>query len=231
MINFRFLFFSFIFFFIFYPFSKVVAVAAAVTPGEGYCICATNCIPFSYNNEAELKNANTACGAKPCSSLYTFKQNAKCDVPSPVHCDCKSGCVNKTYTNTQVSLQVVEDFCKGTECGSKDESKKGACPESSASSGGGTSGKKEPDIVSLKNPLGLGKTVPAILGAIIKGALGIMGGLVLLMVVWGGVTWITAAGSPEKIKAGSQTILWALLGAIVTVASYMILNYIMKQFF
>lgn len=89
---------------------------------------------------------------------------------------------------------------------------------------------KDPDVVKLDNPLTIGKDVKVIIGTIIKGILGVMGALVLLMVVKGGGTWITAAGSPEKIKEGSQTILWALLGAIITAASYIILSGIMKFF-
>lgn len=89
---------------------------------------------------------------------------------------------------------------------------------------------KDPDVVKLDNPLTIGKDVKVIIGTIIKGILGVMGALVLLMVVKGGGTWILAAGSPEKVKEGSQTILWALLGAIITVASYIILSGIMKFF-
>ncbi len=90
--------------------------------------------------------------------------------------------------------------------------------------------KKDPGVVKLGNPLNLSTDVKVIIGTIIKGILGVMGGLVLLMVVYGGSGWLMAAGSPEKIKAGSQTILWALLGAIITTASYLILSGIMKFF-
>lgn len=90
--------------------------------------------------------------------------------------------------------------------------------------------KKDPDFVKLDNPLNLSTDVKVIIGTIIQGVLGIMGGLVLLMVVYGGTTWLMAAGNQEKVKAGSQTILWALLGAVITVASYIILSGIMKFF-
>ncbi len=90
--------------------------------------------------------------------------------------------------------------------------------------------KKDPGFVKLDNPLNLSTDVKVIIGTIIKGVLGIMGGLVLLLVVYGGSTWLMAAGNPEKVKAGSQTILWALLGAVITVASYIILSGIMKFF-
>jgi len=90
--------------------------------------------------------------------------------------------------------------------------------------------KKDPGFVKLDNPLNLSTDVKVIIGTVIKGVLGIMGGLVLLMVVQGGTTWLMAAGNPEKVKSGSQTILWALLGAVVTAASYIILSGIMKFF-
>ncbi|MFA6548144.1 MAG: hypothetical protein WCT11_04380 [Candidatus Magasanikbacteria bacterium] len=89
---------------------------------------------------------------------------------------------------------------------------------------------KDPGIVKLDNPLNLSTDIKVIIGTVIKGVLGVMGGLVLLMVVWGGTVWMSAAGNPEKVKSGSQTILWALLGAIITSASYIILSSIMKLF-
>jgi len=105
----------------------------------------------------------------------------------------------------------------------------GTCP-APAAAGGASTDKKDPGVVKLDNPLGISTDVKVIIGTIIKGVLGVMGGLVLLMVVYGGGAWITAAGNPEKVKAGSQTILWALLGAIITTASYIILGGIMKFF-
>ena len=143
---------------------------------------------------------------------------------------CADSAITAGYCTTTMYAPPSSITCSSTVFSSKDtcEGKPGT---PSAASAGASTDKKEPGVVELDNPLKLGKTVPAILGAIIKGALGIMGGLVLLMVVWGGTTWITAAGNPEKVKAGSQTILWALLGGILTVASYIILNNIVNQFF
>ena len=86
-----------------------------------------------------------------------------------------------------------------------------------------------PSSVKLENPIS-DITVTALIGRIIKTALGVMGGLTLLMVVWGGVTWINAAGNAEKITAGKNIIIWALLGAILTVSSYVILNTIFTYY-
>lgn len=86
--------------------------------------------------------------------------------------------------------------------------------------------------VKLDNPIGSNTgsdtEITTILGNIITAALGIMGGLVLLMIVWGGFTWLTGMGNPEKIKAGTNTITWAVLGAVVVLGSYFLLNLVLK---
>ncbi|MFA6424324.1 MAG: pilin [Candidatus Magasanikbacteria bacterium] len=200
---------------------------APTSEQTGICVCEKECKQFSYKDSTEWEAAKTACGLPTCNSKYPFKDDATCTVPSKVHCDCGGKCTDKEYVNTMESLKVVEDFCSGAECKSTGGVLSGACP---TAGGGATPDNKSPDFVTLDNPLALVTDVKVIIGTVIKGLLGIMGGLVLLMVVWGGTTWLTAAGNPEKVKAGSQTILWALLGAIITTASYIILNTVMKLF-
>lgn len=201
---------------------------------SGYCICASSCMIIKYSTPDDIAKANITCAADPCKSGFTFKEDSKCDAQIPMHCVCKAGCVDTTFDNTMDGSKKMDATCAA--CGDNKFAVSGACPASPASGSESPStpaspAKKGQDIVKLENPLAIGTSVPEIIGAIIKGILGVMGGLVLLMVVWGGTTWITAAGSPEKIKAGSQTILWALLGGILTVASYVILNNIVNQFF
>lgn len=86
--------------------------------------------------------------------------------------------------------------------------------------------------VTLDNPLGTNvnsdNAVPALVGVIIRGALGVVGSLVLLMVVWGGFTWLTAAGNPEKVKLGSNTMMWAVIGLVVIFSSYFALDFVLK---
>lgn len=101
--------------------------------------------------------------------------------------------------------------------------------KSSASTGDTGTDKKDASAVKLENPLQSGATdMPTLIGTIIKGLLGVMGGLMLLMIVWGGFQWLTAAGSPERVKSGTQTIIWAVIGAAITLSSYVVLNIILK---
>ncbi len=79
--------------------------------------------------------------------------------------------------------------------------------------------------VGLDNPLG-GTDIPPIISRIITHALGIVGALALLMFIWGGFIWMTAAGNTERVKKGMNTLLWATIGLVVIFASYVILKFI-----
>lgn len=86
-----------------------------------------------------------------------------------------------------------------------------------------------PATVTLHNPIGKdNETIPELIGVVVKGAMGVIGALVLLMFVWGGFQWLTSAGSPDKVKKGSQTMIWAAIGAILVFSSYIILGAVLK---
>jgi hypothetical protein len=77
----------------------------------------------------------------------------------------------------------------------------------------------------LSNPLQQKNlTVPSLIGTIIKAALGIIGSITLLMLVWGGFLWLTSAGNDERIQQGTQTMLWAVIGLAVVFSSYFLLT-------
>ena len=82
---------------------------------------------------------------------------------------------------------------------------------------------------SLDNPLGSNDLSPQqIYGRIIYAFMGVTGTVALLMFVIGGFQWMTAAGSPEKIKKGRDTLMWAVLGLVVIFSSYAILKAILE---
>lgn len=80
--------------------------------------------------------------------------------------------------------------------------------------------------IGLPNPLGT-SDLRIILGRVINIFLGGAGSFGLIMFVYGGFTWLTAAGSPEKIKKGRDTFLWATLGLVVMFGSYIFVRYIL----
>lgn len=52
--------------------------------------------------------------------------------------------------------------------------------------------------------------------------LGLSGTIVLVMFIWGGFVWLTAAGNPAKVKQGLDIMTWAVVGLIIVFASYAI---------
>ncbi len=83
----------------------------------------------------------------------------------------------------------------------------------------------DPNMVKLDNPLEGNKTeATQIISKVITTALGIIGALTLLMLVYGGFQWLTSAGNPEKVKMGTQTMVWAIIGVLLVFASYMLLS-------
>ncbi|MBI2443936.1 MAG: hypothetical protein HYV42_01680 [Candidatus Magasanikbacteria bacterium] len=78
---------------------------------------------------------------------------------------------------------------------------------------------------ALENPLTGDETnLAKIFGRILRYALGLLGALTLLMIVRGGHIMLTAAGNPEKIKKGTQTIMWAVIGVFLILASYFLMS-------
>lgn len=61
-------------------------------------------------------------------------------------------------------------------------------------------------------------------GGVVKYVLLLIGSVTLLMVVWGGFQWLTAAGNAEKIEQGSKTMLWAIIGVVAIFVSYVLLT-------
>lgn len=80
---------------------------------------------------------------------------------------------------------------------------------------------------ALYNPLGQ-RSIPQIIGFVIQAALGIAGSIALLMIVYGGFTWLMSQGEPDKIKKGQQTIVWSVLGIAVLFGANILATYIIN---
>lgn len=73
-------------------------------------------------------------------------------------------------------------------------------------------------------------SVSALFGRLVNGALGILGSIALVMFVYGGILWMTAAGDSAKSEKARDVVLWATLGATVIFASYAILKFVFEIF-
>lgn len=81
--------------------------------------------------------------------------------------------------------------------------------------------------VSVPNPLPNVNSVSSLVNNIIKGFLGVSGALALFFVFQGGITWMISRGNAEKVKAGKDMIVWAILGLVAIFLSYTIINIVL----
>ncbi len=72
----------------------------------------------------------------------------------------------------------------------------------------------------LDDPLTTGGDINVVIARLIQALLGVVGGLALLMFIWGGFLWLTSMGSPDKIKKGKDTLIWASIGIAMIIMSY-----------
>jgi len=90
-----------------------------------------------------------------------------------------------------------------------------------AEGGTGESG----DLTTLPNPLP-GLTPQTLIGKIINAIIGIVGSLALVMFIYGGFIWMTAAGSAEKVEKGKNVLLWATIGLVVIFTAYALVRFV-----
>lgn len=82
-------------------------------------------------------------------------------------------------------------------------------------------------VVSLTNPLG-SDDIPTIAGRVIEAVLGIVGSLALIMFIYGGIIWMTAAGNEQSVTKGKNIVLWATLGLVVIFSSYALVKFVIS---
>ncbi len=69
-----------------------------------------------------------------------------------------------------------------------------------------------------------------LMGVLIRGLMGILGTIALIMMLYGGILWMTARGNSESTSKARDTILWAGLGIVVIFASYALVNFVFEIF-
>lgn len=82
------------------------------------------------------------------------------------------------------------------------------------------------DGCTLQNPLGSVSTPQQLIGKVINGFLGVTGSIALIVFIWGGFTWMTSAGSSEKVAHGKETIVWATIGLVVIFSAYAMVRFV-----
>lgn len=67
------------------------------------------------------------------------------------------------------------------------------------------------------------------MNAIIGIVFGVAGALALLFIVIGGLRYILSDGDPNNISQAKKTVIYALVGLVITMAAYAIVSFVINQ--
>lgn len=155
--------------------------------------------------------------------LFGYTQNAKAAGACCV-------CNDKTLYRVQATVEGCSEWCvsQGSSLlGSKanDESfSKQYCGVTTGSTGSNTSNVSG---TSIPNPLGT-TNINLFVSRIISYVLGLIGTVSLLLFIYGGLIWMTSAGSSDKVKKGRDILVWAVIGMAVVFTSYILVKFIIQ---
>lgn len=77
--------------------------------------------------------------------------------------------------------------------------------------------------VSLDNPISY-DTPQELIGGIISYVMGLVGILAVAALIYGGILYLTSAGSEERVKQAKNVITYAIIGLVIAILSYVIVN-------
>ncbi|MFA5128256.1 MAG: hypothetical protein WC457_04665 [Patescibacteria group bacterium] len=73
------------------------------------------------------------------------------------------------------------------------------------------------------------KTPESLASQIVTIVLGFTATIFFLMVLYGGITWMTAMGAPDKVNKAKDILITAILGMVIVAASYAISVFIFSK--
>lgn len=56
-----------------------------------------------------------------------------------------------------------------------------------------------------------------------------VGALSVIMLIWGGIRYTTSAGDSNKVQAAKSTVLYAIVGLVVAILAYAIVNMVISK--
>ncbi len=77
---------------------------------------------------------------------------------------------------------------------------------------------------------GGGTNLPAIIKTIVNILLFVIGAVAVIMIVVGGIKYVTSNGDSSAVTNAKNTIFYAVIGLIVAVMAYAIVNFVVTQF-
>jgi len=65
-------------------------------------------------------------------------------------------------------------------------------------------------------------TPESVIGQVIQGLLGLLAVIFFILMIWGGILWMTSSGNEEKVNKAKRLIIAAIVGVSIVLTSYII---------
>lgn len=72
------------------------------------------------------------------------------------------------------------------------------------------------------------KTIPDYISMLIRGALGLLAAIFLVLIVLAGFKWMTSAGNSTKIDEAKSTIVNSVIGLVIVLVAYAIVEFVLR---
>jgi hypothetical protein len=83
-------------------------------------------------------------------------------------------------------------------------------------------------IQATGNDENVNTDLPGLITIVVNTLLIIVGAVAVIMLIWGGFKYITSAGDASAVSSAKNTILYAVIGIIVAVLAYAIVNWVIS---
>ena len=100
------------------------------------------------------------------------------------------------------------------------------CPDGKVASGGDLSSCS--DTITNENNQ---NNLMDVLNTIINVIIGVVGFLAVAMIIYGGIQYTTSAGAADKVKSAKDTIMYGIIGLIVALLAFAIVNFVLNSVF
>lgn len=88
----------------------------------------------------------------------------------------------------------------------------------------------DPGFDVFKDEIGLGtRDIRLTIADLIHEAIGLLGIMAVVIILYGGFIWMISAGSDEKVKQAKDTMTSGIIGLVIVLTSYSLANFILNS--
>lgn len=204
-------------------------------PGVQRCSSTPNALPICTDERYTENNGVRPASDIPqlciyrCPGTNTFKAKViayTACTQDVCQLNCALDCGATSCSDTETRCQPLPDHGTPRFLAGANGAAGGAAPEAqptpSVALRAGTIG-----AYGLKDPLG-GVSVQRLIAGLITYVLGFVGALFFGMFVYGGMLWMTAGGEMDRVKQGKATLVNAVIGLLIVLASWTLVSLILE---